>query len=66
MVAGTRQEPRWMRTEAVWKPAIGPSLEVELYISPTYAKAGPELFPLPPGGQPASQFRLRESNAHDT
>ena len=57
MDPGTRQEPRWMRTAAVWKPAIGPTLEVELDISPTYAMAGPELFPLPLRGQPASQFR---------
>ena len=54
MDAGTRQEPRWMRTEAVWKPAVGLSLEVELDISWTDAMAGPELVPLPPGGQPAS------------
>ena len=52
MVAGTRQEPRWMRTEAVWKPAIGPSLEVESTFPQLTQRRGRNCFPFPPGDSP--------------
>ena len=59
MVAGTRQASCGTRTEAAWKPAVRPSLEVELYISWTDAMARPELVPLPPGDSPPRNSDLK-------